>query len=144
VTRLGLLLACAAVAASVLASGCGGSDKPLTEKEQIAKAIHDFNVAFAHGDGKKACRLITDTYRQGIELGRGEPCEKVVKEEASPAGPEYQAVRALDKAKVVDIQIVEGVATGELTGDNVGEGVPAQAQKQNGRWLVSATGRGTL
>jgi hypothetical protein len=130
--------------AVVTAAGCGGSDKPLTQKEQVAKAIHDFNVAFSKGDGKKACSLITDVYRNSIEQGRSESCEQAVADENATNSPEYTEVKALGKAKVVDVQIVEGVATGDLVGPGVGDGPPAQAQQQDGRWLVSATGRGTL
>jgi hypothetical protein len=133
-----------AAAAILAAAGCGGSDKPLTQKEQVAKAIHDFNVAFSKGDGKKACSLITDVYRNSIELGRNESCEQAVADENATNSPEYTEVKALGKAKVVDVQIIEGVATGELVGPGVGDGPPAQAQQQDGRWLVSSTGRGTL
>src|SRR3954469_23955952 len=135
--KTSLALLCVLVAATAL--GCGGGDSPRTEKEQIADAITKFNRAFAKGDGAAACKLITDEYRNSIELGSGESCEKAVEREAGPDGPEHEQVQALGDARVVNVQIVDTVATGDVVGAGLDTGPPAQAQQQGGRWLVSAT-----
>ena len=130
---------------AVLTVGCGGDDdKPRTDKEQIAAAITEFNRAFSKGDGEETCKLVTDEYRNSIELGHGESCERAVEREAGPEGTERDQVRALGNAKVVNVQIVETVATGDVVGPGLDGGPPAQAQRQDGRWLVSATAWGSL
>jgi hypothetical protein len=137
-------LAALAVLAT-LASGCGGgSDEPASPKEQVAAAITKFNKAFADGDGSTACKLITDEYRQSIELGHQSSCEKAVAEEAGPSGAEHEQVEVLGKAQVVNVQIVGEVGTGDVVGPGLDSGPPAQAQRQGGKWLVSATAWGSL
>lgn len=132
------------ILATALAAGCGGDDGPRTDKEQIADAITRFNRAFSKGDGEATCKLITDQYRQSIELGHDEPCARAVEQEAGPQGAESEQVRALGKAHVENVQIVETVATGDVVGPGLDNGPPAQAQQEGGRWLVSATAWGTL
>jgi hypothetical protein len=130
--------------AAAVATGCGDGDSPRTEKEQIADAIRDFNRAFSKGDGEATCKLITDQYRNSIEVGQGKPCPQAVEQQAAPEAPEHEQVRALSEAEVSNIQIVGAVATGDLVGPGLDSGPPAQAERQGGRWLVSATAWGSL
>jgi len=95
--RRGVATLC--ILATALAAGCGGDDGPRTEKEQIADAITRFNRAFSKGDGEATCKLITDQYRQSIELGHDEPCARAVEQEAGSQGPEHEQVKALGKAR---------------------------------------------
>jgi hypothetical protein len=130
--------------AAALGAGCGDDDQPRSDKEQIAAAITEFNRAFSRGDGEATCKLITEEYRNSIELGHGTSCERAVEQEAGPQGPEHEQVKALGKAEVVNVQIVETVATGDIVGPGLDSGPPAQAQRRDGSWLVSATAWGSL
>ena len=67
-----------------------------------------------------------------------------MEQEAGPQGAEHEQVQALGDAKVVNIQIVDTVATGDVVGPGLDTGPPAQAQQEGGRWLVSATAWGSL
>ena len=56
-----------------------------------------------------------------------------------PGAPEAQDIATLRDADVSNVQLVGEVATADVTGAGVPDGPPAQCQKQDGKWLVSAT-----
>jgi hypothetical protein len=143
--RIAIALVTLALAiASATGLGACGDEGPQTEQEQVAAVVRDFNKAFGSGDGDRTCELITDIYRQAIEQGNRKPCPEVVQAMTKQGAPEARDIATLRDAEVSNVQLVGDVATADVTGAGVPDGPPAQCQKQNGKWLVSATAVGGL
>ncbi|MEA2449515.1 MAG: hypothetical protein QOG63_1447 [Thermoleophilaceae bacterium] len=73
----------AIVAAAALAlAGCGGADAP-SDEAAIKTVVHDYFIAFADGDGTKACDQLGADTRTKIEQGaRGKDCATALEDAA--------------------------------------------------------------
>jgi hypothetical protein len=142
--RIAVALVTLALAITSTGLGACGDQGPQTDQEQVAAVVRDFNKAFGSGDGERTCELIVDIYRQAIEQRNKKPCPKAVEDMTRPGAPEARDIATLRNADVSNVQLVGEVATADVTGAGVPDGPPAQCQKQDGKWLVSATAVGGL
>lgn len=125
-----------AVVVTAAFAGCGGGG---SDEDQVRKAASDFTAAFAEGDMKRACELMTsdakkDIVSSGALLGGGD-CAKIM-------GVAAAMMDESDKDKLRDAKITkvtvkgntaEVVQTANLDDD---EDEPMRLTKRGDHWLV--------
>ncbi len=124
----------------VLLAGCGGgSDKP-SDADQAKTAAQAYTKAFASGDAKKACSLLTPQGRlQAIQNKKSglDTCEKVFTafhDEQSPA-----SLKSLRDAKPGATKVFASKplkATVKFSAGVSGSPITIDLRKVGGRWLV--------
>lgn len=127
-------LAATAVLATAVA-GCGGSSSSSDAKS----AVNNYLTAFAKGDGKKACSLMTAQTRTEFVtrvklLARTTDCAKAV----SALKPVMST--ALKGAKVTQVKVAGNDAAATVRAGK--RESTTVVRKENGTWLISA-GPGT-
>ena len=130
------MLTVAAMATVVLA-GCGGG----SDEDQVREVASDFTAAFADGDAKRACELMTSDAKQQIvkaaaSLGGG-TCEKAMS--AATGLMDESQKEVFSEAEIAKVTIngttAEVVLTGNLEGGNDD---PMRLAKRGDHWLVDA------
>lgn len=119
-TRLAATIACLAVLAL---AGCG--EKSDADKAK-ATAVSFFE-AIRGSDGKKTCRLLTETQRNKFEFN-GEKCEEQL------SGFEGSAIPKAPRAESVDIHGTEAIVRVSGKGDVQAE---VTLEKEGGAWKVA-------
>ena len=132
--RLRLITAVAVVALACAMASCGTSSS-----DEAKSAVQGYLDAFAKGDGKKACDLMTDLTRQQFVtrvklLARTTDCAKAV-----TALKPVMAV-ALKGSKVNQVRVVGNDASATVRAGK--RESTTVLHKENGKWKVTA-GPGT-
>jgi hypothetical protein len=113
----------AAVAASALMAGCGGSGPEDT--------VQDFIDAAKDGDGEKLCDLLVEDIRERVESEASEGCPQALEQ---ALGDEASRQEAAD-TEVKDSEEDGDEATVTVEGPNGEEDV--QLRKEAGDWRIS-------
>jgi ketosteroid isomerase-like protein len=136
------------IASGLVASGCGGSDKP-SDKQQIETVLTTYYKAFAGGDSATACnQLAKDTIDLLEKQARGKSCTAVL--DAALKRPDYAVIAAkLNSAKVTRVTVAGDKATAAIEvlgvpgakGGRAATTVPLK--KEKGSWkIASVVGQG--
>jgi hypothetical protein len=133
VTRAGGRTAALVATLALALAGCGGGGH-----EDVKLVLREYINAFADGDGKKVCSLMTAaTRRQIIErvgvLTGTTDCAKAMEAVRRQAGPD--ALHAYRNSKIGDVEVNGNTAHANVTGPS--GSTPATLQKVAGEWKVA-------
>jgi hypothetical protein len=125
-----------AIAAALIAAGCGGGAPP--SPEAAGAAVTGFSKAFGAGDGAKACGLLTSAAQAAFAkrvqaLAPTSDCPTAIKRVHDAAGP--QVTRALAAAKVSAVKVNGNSATATLTA--AGHSTSVGLTRQDGSWKLT-------
>ena len=119
-----------------------GSEASATERAAAARALAAFLAAYAKGDGRSACSLLTASARERLgqsfgQAGAGRRCARTVSEFSSalPA----QARRQLRRARLLSLR-VKGNRAFAIYDAAQGKPYVAPMAKESGAWRVGALG----
>jgi hypothetical protein len=118
---------------------CGKSSE-----ETPLDVLRSFNSALAHGDGKKACALLTDRRREQVTADASvfnRDCPETLGHLADSGSPEAAGVKELESAHLGPISITGETATVEVDAPAFGTST-AQLDHQDGKWRVSESAAG--
>jgi len=123
---------------AVVAGGC--ADEP---KAQAGAALDAFIGAYAAGDARGVCALLTPAARAATRVrlaGRvyGPPCEAAVSERLAVSGSGWRP--ALRTLTVTSVTVQGDRASGVSRFYSLNGGGPTPLQRIGGRWLVAITG----
>jgi hypothetical protein len=122
---------------TLLAAGCGGSDKP-PDREQVSSAVAGFAHAFGRGDGAQACKLLTPGARDAFvarisALVGTRDCAEAVDKLPALAGANVTG--PFQTAKVEGVRVSGDSATARLVAG--GHAAEVQLEKSDGDWLLT-------
>lgn len=133
-----------ALTALLAVAGCGGSDKPKSDEDQIKAALNSYYKAFTDGDGKAACALLAKETRAAFEkLARGRDCAKSFEEALDR--PDYKDFEKKFKGVKVSGVKVEGtnaIASVSFPGVKAADGkstvsVSVPLVEEGGKWKIA-------
>lgn len=128
-----------AVLALVAGTGCGGDEKPRSDRDQVRDIVERFDGAFSSGDYGTACELMHSRRRGQLEEGSGRDCEEIL---ADAAAGNTRLVKALGKARITDIQLMGDFAIVSVEGESIGAS-QAMAERDGDRgWRLSESAAG--
>jgi hypothetical protein len=132
-------LAVAATAAGGCGGGGGGGGKTLPDPVAARASVTSFARAFATGDGKRACDLLTAAARASFlrrvqVLATARDCPTGIAKIHTAAGPDVNA--ALATAVVTNVRVTGSAGTATLTAN--GHATSVGLAKEGGTWRLTA------
>ena len=140
ITRLGRAAAVAVVLSSLVA--CGGESQP----SKPLDVLRAFNSAFARGDGRRACELLSPDRRKELVESQNKGCAEILASLSKPGNQQAPAVRSLKSARLGTMTIAGDTATVEVTTGYFGTSIAQLQRQKGGEWRVieSAAATGFL
>lgn len=124
-------------ATGLLASGCGGDNKP-ADGEQIKTTLTTYYKAFGDGDAETACNQLAKNTLASLEKAAGgKLCPKVLEEALKR--PDYAKLAPkLANVRVTMVNIVGDKASAEASVPGTPRPVPVALQKEGGSWKIAS------
>ena len=127
-------LALAAAAATLAASGCGGSGGQ-SDEDQIKATLDDYYTAFATGDEESACADLASEVQQRFAKGSGtEDCPSAIaKARMRPIVRRYTA--RFKDAEVVSVKVAGDNALAKVRAFGVTQPIPLR--REGKEWKIA-------
>lgn len=121
-------------------AGCGGDDKPSSNRDQVRDIVERFNAGFSSGDYAAACEVMHSRRRQQLEDGRNQSCEDIL---AGAADVDGVLVKALAKARITTIMFQGGnLAIIGIEGETLGARQAMVERDGERGWRLSESAAG--
>lgn len=120
-------------------AGCGGDDKPQSNRDQVRDVVERFNAGFSSGDYGAACEAMHSRRRQQLEDGRGQSCEDIL---AGAADIDTRLVKALGNARITTIAFQDDLAVIGIEGESLGARQAMVERDGERGWRLSESAAG--